>query len=155
MIQNILFPPLSAILDALDSCHSNNILHRNLTPSCIYLAEDGMVKLGDFDFARIPDTSMTLSFTGKPLPIKSHHYMAPELQANARMADARSDLYALGAIWYDMLVRPGHSEDIDLSRLDEIELPVDARDLLLRLLASEPVERPKNAKAVKRWLEQV
>ena len=56
-------------------------------------------------------------------------------------------------IWYDMLVRPGHSKAIPLGL--DAELPVDARDQLLRLLASEPVERPKNAKAVKRWLEQV
>jgi serine/threonine protein kinase len=146
---------LYAILDALDSCHSNNILHRNLTPSCIYLANDGTVKLGDFDFARVPDSLMTITITGKPLPVKVNRHMAPELQVDARLADARSDLYALGAIWYDMIVRPQPDEDIALSRLEGMELPIDARDLLIRLLATEPDERPRSAKAVKRWLEQV
>ena len=143
------------ILDALDCCHSNDILHRNLIPSCIYFADDRTVKLGDFDFARVPDFSVTLTLTDQPLPVKANRYMAPELQTNARAADARSDLYALGAIWYDMIVRPEPDEDIDLSRLEEMELSFDARELLVRLLASDPDERPKNAKAVKRWLEQV
>ncbi len=146
---------LCAILDALDCCHSSNILHRNLTPSCIYLANDGMVKLSDFDFARVPDFLVTLTITGQPLPVKANRYMAPELQTNARTADARSDLYALGAIWYDMIVRPEPNEDIDLLRLEEVELPLDVCDLLVRLLSPDPNERPKNAKAVKRWLEQV
>jgi serine/threonine-protein kinase len=146
---------LYAILEALDCCHSNSILHRNLTPSCIYLANDGMVKLGDFDFARVPALAATLTFTGQPLPVKANRYMAPELQTDARAADVRSDLYALGAIWYEMIVRPEPDEKIDLSRLEEIDLPIDAYDLLIRLLASDFDERPKNAKAVKRWLEQI
>jgi eukaryotic-like serine/threonine-protein kinase len=146
---------LYAILDALDCCHSNGILHRNLTPSCVYLANDGTVKLGDFDFARVPELALTLTITGQPLPVKANRYMAPELQTNARAADARSDLYALGAIWYDLIIRPGSGESIDLSRLEETELPFDARDLLVRLLDSDPNERPRSAKAVKRWLEQV
>lgn len=146
---------LHSILEALDYCHSQGILHRNLTPACIYLADDGTVKLGDFDFARIPDLSGTLSFTGYPLLMKANRYMAPELWTDSRSADTRSDLYALGAIWYDMLVRPEPDEDIDLSQLEKTELSPDARDLLSRLLSLNPDERPRNARAVKRWLEQV
>lgn len=146
---------LYGLLEALDCCHSNDILHRNLTPSCIYLANDGTVKLGDFDFARVPDLMTTLTMTGQPLPVKASRYMAPELQSNARTADARSDLYALGAIWYDMVVRPESDEGIVLSRLEESALSSDARDLLLKLLATNPDERPRNAKAVRRWLEQI
>jgi len=119
------------------------------------LANDGTVKLGDFDFARVPDFLSTLTTIGQSFPVKANRHMAPELQTNARTADVRSDLYALGVIWYSMIVRPEPNEAIDLSRLEETELPFDARDLLIRLLASDPNERPKNAKAVKRWLEQV
>ena len=146
---------LYSMLDALDCCHDNGILHRNLTPSCIYLANDGTVKLGDFDFARVPDLTTTLTLTDQPLPVEINRYMAPELQTNARAADVRSDLYALGAIWYDMIVRPAGGEKIDLLLLEERALSIDARDLLVRLLATDPGERPKNAKAVKRWLDQV
>jgi serine/threonine protein kinase len=147
---------LFAILNALDSCHSNDILHRNLSPACIHLANDGTVKLGDFDFARVPELAMTISITGQPLHKETNRYIAPELQTNAPAADARSDLYALGAIWYDMIVHPeGPDEDIDLSRLEGTDLPADALDLLVRLLSSDPDQRPRNAKAVKRWLEQV
>jgi serine/threonine protein kinase len=146
---------LFGMLDALDCCHSRGILHRNITPACIYLANDGTVKLGDFDFARVPDLPLTLTFTDRPFPLKAHRYMAPELRTNAREADVGSDLYALGAIWYDMMIRPEPGEKIDLSRLEETGLPLDARDLLVRLLAPDAKDRPRNAKAVKRWLEQV
>jgi len=146
---------LNSALAALDCCHTNNILHRNLNPACLYLANDGTVKLGDFDFARVPNFSRTLTITDQPVPWKTNRYMAPELQVNARAADARSDLYALGAIWYDMAVRPEPGEDLDLSRLEKTGLSDDARDLLSRLLSHDPAERPQNAKAAKKWLEQV
>ena len=146
---------LNAILDALDCCHSNGILHRNLNPSCIYLANDGTFKLGDFDFARVPDLSKTLTATDQPVRWKTNNYMAPELQRNAKEADARSDLYALGAIWYDMAVRPEPGEPRDLSLLENTEIPHDARKLLATMLSDDPNRRTQNAKAAKRWLEQV
>jgi serine/threonine protein kinase len=146
---------LNSALAALDCCHSNNILHRNLNPACLYLANDGTVKLGDFDFARVPKFAKTLTKTDQPVPWKTNRYMAPELQMNAREADARSDLYALGAIWYDMAVRPEPDEKLDLSQLEKTVLSKDARDLLSRLLSDDPAERPQNAKAAKKWLEQV
>ena len=146
---------LNAILDAIDWCHSNHVLHRNLTPTCIYLLDDGTVKLSDFDFARVPDSLKSLTILNKPWPVKVSRYMAPELRTNAREADTRSDLNALGAIWYDMLVRPEPGEDINLSQVEKMGLPIDATALLLRLLSPDPDQRPRNAKAVKRWLEQV
>ena len=146
---------LYAILDAIDCCHNSNILHRNLNPACIYLVNDGTVKLSDFDFARVPDISTTLTTIGEPLPVKASRYMAPELQTNARDADTRSDLYALGAIWYDMITHPQPDEDINLSQVEKMGLPTDASALLVRLLSPDPDERPRNARAVKRWLEQV
>ncbi len=147
---------LNAIVDGIDCCHSHNILHRNLTPSCIYLTNDGTAKIGDFDFAHVPDDVMeTITVPGQPLPVKVTRHMAPELRKDARSADARSDLYALGAIWYDMVLHVKSEEEIDLSRLAETELSEDARYLLSKLLASDPNERPKRAKAVKRWLEQI
>jgi hypothetical protein len=160
---------LYAMLDALDCCHTHGILHRNLNPSCIYLADDGTIKLGDFDFARVPDLSITLTATGQPLYASANRYMAPELGIDARAADTRSDLYALGAIWYDMAVHTSTQESSEHSQksgkhsrgsplhfnVEEISLHPDARDLLARLLAPDPHDRPRSAKAVKRWLEQV
>ena len=146
---------LNSILTALDCCHSNGILHRNLNLSCIYLANDGTFKLGDFDFARVPDLTKTITEKDKPVPWKTNRYMAPELQRNAREADARSDLYALGAIWYDMAVLPEPDEARDLSRLEKTEIPPDARELLTSMLSDDPTRRPQNAKAAKKWLEQV
>jgi Protein kinase domain/Nuclease-related domain len=148
---------LNAIVNGLDSCHNHDILHRNLTPSCIYLTNDGTAKIGDFDFARVPTNLMeTITIEGEPSPVTVNRHMAPELRINARVADVRSDLYALGAIWYDMLFPSlDPDEDINLSRLEETELSPVARDLLSKLLAADPKERPQRAQAVKRWLEQM
>jgi serine/threonine protein kinase len=148
---------LKAIVNGLDGCHNHDILHRNLTPSCIYLTNDGTAKIGDFDFARVPTNLMkTITITGQPLPVKVNRHMAPELRVNARLADERSDLYALGAIWYDMLFPSlDPDEDINLAQLEKTDLPSDARELLSKLLATNPKERPQRAQAVKRWLEQI
>ncbi len=146
---------LNSVLTALEYCHDKNILHRNLHPACLYLANDGTVKLGDFDFARVPNFSKTLTMTDKPAPWKINRYMAPELLVNARAADGRSDLYAVGAIWYDMAVRPEPDEILELSQLEKTGLSADARDLLSRMVSHDPAMRPQNAKAAKKWLEQV
>lgn len=144
---------LNAVLNALESCHAIGMLHRHLTPSCIFLANDGAVKLGDFDFARVPGFPVTITISGKPLPVQPNRYMAPEMRTDAHSADARSDLYALGAIWYDMIFRPESGERIDLAQLDKTDLPRDARLLLTALLSSDPKDRPGSARAAKRWLE--
>jgi hypothetical protein len=58
---------------------------------------------------------------------------------NARVADERADLYALGTIWYDVIVRSELDAAIDLSLLNKMELPPDAVDLLSRLVSPDPV----------------
>jgi serine/threonine protein kinase len=64
---------LHALASALEACHSKGILHRNLTPASVYLAENGIVQVGDFDFAQVPSMTQTISITGKPLITKSFH----------------------------------------------------------------------------------
>ncbi len=54
-----------------------------------------------------------------------------------------------------MAVRPEPDEELDLSRLEKTGLSDDARHLLSKLLSDDPAERPQNAKAATRWLEQV
>lgn len=141
---------LRALADALAFCHGAGIIHRNLTPDSVYLAADGNIKLGDFDFARVPDVGRTISKTGAPLT--TNKYTSPEARVDARAADARSDLYALGAIWYDMAVRPKPKDPILLSRLGESNLPLDAVDLMRSLLAARPGDRPTSAQDIQEWL---
>lgn len=138
------------LASALVACHKHGILHRNITPESVYLADDGTVKLGDFDFARVSSAGRTISKTGVPLTVNK--YIAQELRGGFRAADERSDLYALGAIWYDMAVREPADFPIIPLKIDDTTIPRDAKTLLHSLLAPQPQKRPTSAEEVDEWL---
>lgn len=141
---------LYALTDALEACHREEVLHRNLTPDSVYLADDGTVKLGDFDFARVPGVGRTISVTGQSLV--STKYTAPELRDTFGRVDQRSDLYALGAIWYDMALRPPPDEPIMLAYIDDAPLSKEAKEVLRMLLAPQSSKRPQHVHEVREWL---
>jgi tRNA A-37 threonylcarbamoyl transferase component Bud32 len=130
---------------ALDYCHRKGIIHRNITPSSIYVARDATVKLGDFDFARVPAAG-TISVQGQPLI--RNDYTAPEIRDDASAADQRSDLYSLGVVWYDMALHRTPTDPVLLSTVKKAELSEPARELLGRLIAPRPDARPASAAEV-------
>jgi serine/threonine protein kinase/tetratricopeptide (TPR) repeat protein len=92
------------VLAALGALHRRGVLHRDLKPSNIFLTEHGP-KLLDFGIARVAteDAQRTfLSLTGKNVVLGTPRYMAPEY-ASGDAIDARSDLFAVGAVLYEML----------------------------------------------------
>ena len=93
------------VLAALDALHSRGIVHRDLKPSNIFLTPFG-VKLLDFGLARPVDTAMgelpTLTVTMPGAIVGTPHYLSPE-QLLGEPADRRSDLFAAGAVLYEML----------------------------------------------------
>lgn len=142
---------LVSVADALAYCHKQGIIHRNLTPYSVYITDDNQVKLGDFDFARVPAIGQTITKTGHVLV--NTKYTAPEQLINPREVDARADLYALGAIWYDMLFRRPEDEPVRLALIQKSNLMEDARDILRRLLNARPGDRPDSSLEVKTWFE--
>jgi len=104
-----LLPIVLEACDALSAVHAAGVVHRDLKPSNIYLAYDRddptvpeRVKLLDFGIARVEWEETRITNTGGPLGTPG--YMSPEQEAGESNVDARSDIFALGAVIYECLV---------------------------------------------------
>ena len=156
------------ILAALSALHSRGIVHRDLKPSNVFLTPHG-VKLLDFGLAR-PELEESLntvtSVTRAGLVLGTPRYMAPE-QAVGGLVDARSDLFAAGAILFEMLAgRPafGGRSAIEILHATRYEHPpaltgspaVAAVDRVIRrAMTKRPEERPSSADAMAEELRAV
>ena len=99
------------IAKALEHAHSRGIVHRDIKPHNIMILKDGSVKVADFGIARISSAQNTLTREA----LGSVHYISPE-QAKGAHVDARSDLYSLGVVMYEMLTgRPPFDGDTPVS----------------------------------------
>ncbi|HEX4647631.1 MAG TPA: protein kinase [Steroidobacteraceae bacterium] len=137
-----------AIARALTTVHAAGVLHRDLKPGNIMLRSDGSIALIDFGLSK--DAALALDLTDTGTIFGTPHYMSPE-QGHAEAVDARSDLYSLGVILYEMLTgeKPYRAENpmaiVYKHRKEPIpQLPArfaEVQPLLERLLAKAPADR--------------
>ena len=158
---------------ALAAAHAAGIVHRDVKPENVMLRADGYVKVLDFGLASIRDrsgpedeTSMRADATGLGVVVGTTGYLSPE-QARGLPVDARSDIFALGVVLFEMLTGRApfagatpsdtiasilRSEPPPLSTLAG-DVPADLELLVHRMLAKDPGERPSSMAATATQLE--
>lgn len=150
---------------ALQYVHEQGIVHRDVKPANVWLSRDGTCKLGDFGLAAGPHRNR---LTSEGMLLGTVAYMAPE-QATGGDVDARSDLYSLGALLYEVSTgRPPFAGDDAIAVISQQIntapvapswhnplIPHELEQLVLALLAKSAQDRPPSAAAVLDRLNQI
>ncbi|MBZ5711982.1 serine/threonine-protein kinase [Nannocystis pusilla] len=148
-------PIAEQLCDGLAAAHAAGVIHRDLKPANVLLAGDRTVKIIDFGIARpLAEAGMTAT----NMVVGTPEYMAPE-QVRGGVMDARTDIYALGAMLYHALTgRPPFAapspialglahcqEPVPAPRLLRPDIPVEWEALILRALEKDPARRFQSA----------
>lgn len=155
---------MDAVLSGLAAAHRAGIVHRDVKPENVLLAEDGRIKIGDFGLARATSANTA---TGQML-LGTIAYLAPELVTRGT-ADARSDIYALGIMLYEMLVGEQpykgeqpmqiayqHATDsVPRPSAKNPGVPEQLDELVMWATEREPDDRPDDARAMLDRLREI
>ncbi|UWF76786.1 MULTISPECIES: Stk1 family PASTA domain-containing Ser/Thr kinase [Microbacterium] len=155
---------MDAVLAGLAAAHRAGIVHRDVKPENVLLAEDGRIKIGDFGLARATTANTA---TGQQL-LGTIAYLAPELVTRGT-ADARSDIYALGIMLYEMLVgeqpykgeQPMQiafqhaTEQVPRPSIRNPGVPEALDELVLWATEKSPDERPSDAQEMLDRLREI
>jgi WD40 repeat protein len=145
----------ATLAGAIAHAHAAGVVHRDLKPANVLLTGDGTPKVSDFSLAKLggADLTATGSFLGTPA------YMAPEQAAGARDVGPGADVYALGAVLYELLTgRPPFQSATPLETLEQVRcreavpvrhlqprVPRDLETVCLKCLEKDPRKRYQTA----------
>ncbi|MBQ7528986.1 serine/threonine protein kinase [bacterium] len=151
------------ICDGLHHAHSRGVIHRDINPANIYVTYKGNIKILDFGLAMLKFNPELARLTHSGTALGTCSYMSPE-QAKGKIADARSDLYALGATLYEVFCKrppfPSNFSPDAILRKQVYENPIDPctanpnlhpliGDMIKRLMKKNPTDRYQHALELK------
>jgi serine/threonine-protein kinase len=161
---NVALSIAQTITGALEYAHSHGVIHGDLKPKNVLLGDT--VKISDFGLGRL-ESGRALINIDVPLALVTARYLAPE-QILGHPIDARTDLYALGVILYELFTGAAIFEGSDQEVLEHHrnDFPIPPRELnpnlsssmehlILRLLDKDPAKRYATARRVRRILSSI
>lgn len=145
-----------SVADALQWAHHRGVIHRDVTPRNIFITTKQLVKVMDFGISTVRSRTGRKAQQGVALNFGTPHYMAPERLSQSR-PDERSDLYALGCIFFEMLTGkpPFHSKNqaeiLKMHKKDPVpdfSATPEIKRIVLKLLEKDPKKRYQKAAEV-------
>lgn len=162
-----LFQFINPVVSALSAAHRIGIIHRDIKPENILISKDGRVKIADFGLAAGAIIGQTMTAESSVV-LGSVSYLSPE-QVQRGIADARSDIYALGIVMFEMLagMKPFEGQTPiqiaykhvneripNLKSINE-KIPQEISDLIFAATSPNPDQRPKDAEVLLNQLRSI
>jgi serine/threonine protein kinase len=135
------------VCEAMAYAHAHAVIHRDLKPANILLSSDGVPILSDFGIAKVMEYERTaLTRSGEILGTIA--YLAPEQRLSAKHVNQRTDVYALGVLFYEMLMGSPPLGKFPWPREVKADFPNEYQSILEKCLAIKPEDRFADAGAL-------
>ncbi|MFL6200589.1 MAG: serine/threonine-protein kinase [Thermoanaerobaculia bacterium] len=133
---------MKGICRGLAHAHQRGVLHHHISPHAILVSPDfSMVKLTEFGFTRIESLGLTGTLSTGAVTLGAFHYLAPEQVDSSATSDHRADIYAVGAVFQEMLTGRPPTGKFSLPSQSNSELLPETDRIVLKCLARNPSER--------------